>query len=206
MKILIKLSFVLALVLVTLQPYTTAQASSMSKFKGESAVAFFASVDGCIQTNVDLYTAEGMAKEGSGAPRPASSINIYISQYDTCSGTQILFVDAIADQPEPALQIDPKLGQASLHTTLNVTDTLSGTTFDIAIDMTWTGFGPLRHDQYNFRLDGQDCRIHDHNNLVERAITATGSVWSETQNFTPEPSVGGWLISTNSHFQYYSCN
>jgi hypothetical protein len=206
MKSLIKISVFFALVLMTFQPAIPAQALSMSTFKGGGAVAFFVSVEGCIQTNVDIYTAEGMVKEAPGAPQPFSSVNIYISQYDTCSATEVLYVDAIADLAELDLQIDPKLQEASLNTTLTVTDTLTGNTFDIAIDIAWTGIGPLTHDHYNFRLGDRDCRIHDRNNFAERAIIATGSVRSETQNFTPEPSAGGWLISNNSNYSYFGCD
>jgi hypothetical protein len=147
-----------------------------------------------------------MQQELPGKPHPFSSVNIYISQYDVCTETQLLYVDAIADLPEPDLQIDPKLNSASLNTTLNVLDTVSGNTFDITIDIAWTGIGPLTRDRHNIRFGDRDCRIHDRSNYVERAISATGSVWSETENFTPEPNVGGWLISSASNYIYFGCN
>ena len=206
MKTMIKLSFLLALVLATSRPDTTVQALISSKFRGEGAVASFVSLDGCMRTNVDIFTAEGMRKDGRGRPQPFSSVNIYISQYDTCAETQVLYVDAIADLAGPDLQIDPKLAAATLNTTLNVTDTVSGNPFDIAIDIAWTGVGELSHDRYNIRFGDQACRIHDRSNFVSRPIHATGSVWAETQNFTPFPTTEGGLISSNSNYIYFGCN
>jgi hypothetical protein len=206
MKALIKVSFFFALVVAMLLPAAPAQALMSSKFRGGGVTAFFVSVEGCIQTNVDIFTGEGMRQDAPGKPQPFSSVNIYISQYDTCTETQLLYVDAITDLSEPDLQIDPKLKSARLDTTLNVLDTVTGNTFDIAIDITWTGVGPLTRDRYNFRFGDRDCRIHDRTNFVQRAISATGSVWSDTQNFTPEPTAGGWLISSNSNYIYFGCN
>ena len=206
MKTLIKVSVFFALVMATLLPAAPVQALMSSKFRGGGAMAFFASLEGCIQTNVDIFTGEGMRQDARGKPQPFSSVNIYISQYDICMETQLLYVDAIADLPEPDLQIDRALRSASLDTTLNVTDTVTGNTFDIVIDIAWTGISPLTRDHYNFRFGDKDCRIHDRNKFVERTINATGSVWSDTQNFTPEPNVGGWMVSSNSNYIYFGCD
>ena len=206
MKTLIKVSVFFALVMATFLPAAPAQALMSSKFRGGGATAFFASLDGCIQTNVDIFTGEGMRQDAPGKPQPWSSVNIYISQYDVCTETQVLYVDAIADLAAADLQIDPRLREATLNTTLNVTDIMTGNTFDITIDVAWMGVGPLVRDRYNFRFGDKDCRIHDRNNFVQPAISVTGSVWSDTQNFTPDQNPGGWMVSSNSNYIYFGCN
>jgi hypothetical protein len=56
MKSLIKLITVLSLALATFSQHFTASALDMFKFRGLGANASFSTVDGCIQTNVDVFT------------------------------------------------------------------------------------------------------------------------------------------------------
>lgn len=206
MKTLIKFSIVLSLALATLGRHTSAQALFMSKFNGYGASASFVNMEGCLQTNVDIFTNEGMLKEGQGKPKPVSNINIYISRYDLCENVQVLYVDAVTVLPEPDLQIATKLQEATLSTTLNVTDTVTGNTFDMVIDIAWVGMGPTTRARHNFRFGDATCRVQDKYNAIERGAVATGTVWYGTENLTPEPSVGGLLISSNGRITAIGCN
>jgi hypothetical protein len=177
----------------------------MSKFKGLGATTSFVNIDGCVQTNVDIFTGEGLLKEGPGRPRPVSSINIYLSRYDLCTDTQVFYVDAVADLAEPDLQIAPRLGDAMLNTTLHVQDTVTGNSFDVAIEVAWEGMGATTRARHNFHFGDATCKVQDRYNAVERGAVATGNVWYATENLTPEPSVGGLLISSNGSITAIGC-
>jgi hypothetical protein len=206
MQTLFKISmvFFLAFGLLGFSP-SAARALTMSKFKGLGATTSFVSIDWCIQTNVDIFTAEGRLKDEPGQPRLVSSVNIYISRYDFCTDTQVLYVDAVADLAEPDLQIAPRLGDAVLNTTLHVQDTVTGNSFDVAIEIAWAGMGPTTRARHNFHFGDATCKVQDRYNAVERGAVATGSVWYGSENLTPEPSVGGLLISSNGSITAIGC-
>jgi hypothetical protein len=206
MRIFLKMSIVFCLVLSLIGfSATTVQALTMSKLKGLGATTSFVSTRGCIQTNVDIFTVEGMLKDAPGSPGPVSSLNIYISRYDLCTDTQVLYVDAIADLAEPDLIIASKLENATLNTTLHVQDTISGDSFDVVIDVTWAGVGSTTRARHNFHFGDATCKVQDRYNAVERGAVATGSVSVGTENLTPEPSVGGLLISSNGSITAIGC-
>jgi hypothetical protein len=198
--------FVLAL--GTISQHTTASAVEMFKFNGLGANASFSSVDpsGCILTNVDVFTAEAMIKVHPGKRGPFSSVNIFLSQHDLCTDTAVLAAEGVADLAEPDLQISSKLHSATLNTTITVLNSLTGNSFDVAIDLAWTGIAPVTREHSNFHFGDQTCRFHNRFKGTFRAAEASGSVFNGTMNFTPEPSVGALLVSSNSQDMAIGCS
>lgn len=206
MKSLIKLITVLSLALATFSQHFTASALDMFKFRGLGANASFSTVDGCIQTNVDVFTAEAFIQVFPGNVDPFSSVNIFISQYDLCEDIQLLAAEGVADLAEPDLQISSKLNQATLNTTVNVLDSLTGNTFDVSVSLAWTGIGPVNHERLNFHFRDQTCLTHTRSKGTFRDAEVMGSVSNGITNFTPELSLGANLISSNSGDMSIGCN
>lgn len=206
MKSTIKLLTILALAFATFGQHSTASALEMFKFRGLGANASFSTVDGCIQTNVDVFTAEAFIQVFPGNVDPFSSVNIFISQYDLCEDIQLLAAEGVADLAEPDLQISKKLNRATLNTTINVLDSLTSNTFDVSVDLAWTGIGPVTRERLNFHFQDQTCITHTRSKATLRAAEVTGNVSDGTTNFTPELSLGANLISSNGSEMVINCN
>src|SRR5215211_3895144 len=133
MKSNFKLLTILTLLVAIFSQHSTASAIGMFKFKGLGANASFSSLNGCIRTNVDVFTAEAILQTIPSKRGPFSSVDLYISQYNECENIQLLAAEGIADLGEPDLQISPKLEWATLNTTVTVQDALTGNMFDVSV-------------------------------------------------------------------------
>ena len=207
MKAAYRILAIFVLTLATFSQHTSASAVEMFKFKGLGANASFSSVDssGCILTNVDVFTAEAMIKVHPGRRGPFSSVNIFLSQHDLCTDTPLLAAEGVADLAQADLQISSKLHSATLNTTVTVLDSLTGNSFDVAIDLAWTGIAPVTREHSNFHFGDQTCRFHSRFKGTFRASETSGSVSDGTLNFTPEPSIGALLVSSNSKDMAIGC-
>jgi hypothetical protein len=180
----------------------------MFKFRGLGANASFSSIDhsGCIQTNVDVFTAEAILQTPPGRGTPFSSVNLFISRHDLCTGTPLLAAEGVADLAEADLQIDSMLNWATLNTTISMLDSLTGNTFDIFVNLNWTGVVPVTREQTNIHFGDQDCRVLNHGVGTFRGSEALGSVSDGMENLTPEGSLGALLIRSNSREISVGCN
>jgi hypothetical protein len=206
MKYMIKLLVILALLLTTFSATSTASAIGMFKFKGLGANASFSSLDGCIRTNVDVFTAEAIIQTIPSKREPFSSVNLFISQFNECENVQLLAAEGVKDLAEPDLQISSKLKWATLNTTVNVQDALTGHTFDVDVNLAWTESGPVIREHVNFHFGNQTCKSHSRGRAFVRLAETTGHVSDRTTNFTPQASLGANLISSNSAEMSIGCN
>ena len=206
MKSTIKLITVLSLTLLTFSQHSTASALDMFKFRGLGANTAFSTIDGCIQTTVDVFTAEARIQVFPGNVDPFSSVNIFISQYDVCDDMPLLAAEGVADLAAPDLAISKKLDRATLNTTVNVLDSLTGNTFDVSINLAWTGIEPVTHERLNFHFRDRPCLTHTRSKASFRDAEVTGSVSDGITNFTPERSLGANLISSNGSEMVIHCD
>jgi len=206
MKTIIKLLAVLALALATFSQHTTASAGSIFHFKGKSADAFFSSSDGCVFTDVFVFASEEIFQNPPGPSSASSGANLFISQFDACTGEQLLAADGFASLADPDFQVARKLTSATLNATVNVFDFVSGTSFDVFVDVTWTGTGPLGRQNGNFHFHSPGCNFNSHFNSTFRSAEASGSVSDGATNFTPDPSLGASIFSARSGDVVVGCN
>jgi hypothetical protein len=150
------------------------------RFQGNTAFAVFNSYspDNCVDTFVVV---DGTQR------RPGLEADVSISQYDVCTGTQLLF--AYGSTFTPNFQVSARLASASLSATISVFDEVSGNTFPVSVSMTWTATGPLSRavgsEHLQFGNIIQNFRMND----TFRDASASGTVSDGTTNFTPSPSV-----------------
>jgi hypothetical protein len=104
-----------------------------------------------------------------------------------------------------ALQVDKKLNSATLNTTIEVCDFVSGTCFPVAINLTWSGTGSLRNEKGKFQSDNGSCKFRSDFNGSFRDAVATGSVTALGINFTPEPSVFAQMADVKSGTTLINC-
>jgi hypothetical protein len=87
-----------------------------------------------------------------------------------------------------------------------VFDEVSGASFDLAVDLSWAGVGPLGRQQTTSHFDTPGCIINSHFQGRSRPAQAWGSVSDETLNYTPELSVSASLDSVKNGTVVIGCN
>jgi hypothetical protein len=198
MKTTIKLLAILALMLVTLGQHTPASAAytENDKWRWTTAYAVFESVDpsGCIHTEVYVYAEETW-----------SEVGLSISQYDTCIGTYLLIASGYAELADSDFRISANLDSATLKTTVDVEDYVSDSSFDVFVDLTWTGTSALGHGTSNYQGHGPGCHEISHDQMRSRAAQASGTVSDGETNFTLEPSEYG-VIYSEKFADIYGCH
>ena len=195
-RLLISVMFALA----TFMQHSSVSANEIFKFRGESVNAFFTNTDGCIETSVFVAATKGDSQSPPGPGSPVSQVVIFISQFDLCTSERLVSAEGVSTVPEADFQVANKLEQATLNTTVTVTDFASNppATFDVFIDLTWTGIGPLSRQNNNSHfITPPDCVIHNRFQGTLRTAEASGSVSDGTMNYTPQPSAEAFIFSAN---------
>jgi hypothetical protein len=201
MRTTIKLLAVFALMLGTFSQHTAASADARQKYSNVST--FISSYDpsGCISTSVSVFAYEQVALGQPGPGSPDSAVHLLIRQFDTCGGVALLDAEAFTSLAGSDLQISGNLGSATLNTTVSAYDSVSNSSFDVLIDLTWTGTGKLIHYNRHFKdiWPGAGCKELEHSNEALRYAEASGIVSDRTTNFASGSSddLSTYLFSNN---------
>ena len=207
MKTTIKVLVVLALALATFTQHSTASAGSKLRFSGDTARASFTSVDpsGCITTDVLVFANDTLSQSPPGNGDRNSGVTLFISQVDTCNFILLMDAFGFAFIAPADFQVSSQLNSATLNATINVEDFVSGNTFDVFVNLTWTGSGPLSRDSSKFHSQTPHCQFHSSFKGSSRFAEASGTVSDGTVNFTPDPSWDGGLISAKGGQMTIGC-
>lgn len=202
-RLLIGLMFALA----TFMQNSSVSATEIFKFRGDSVNAFFTNTDGCIETSVFVAATEGVSQNPPRPGSPVSQVALFISQFDFCTGTLLVSAESFSSVPEADFQVSKKLEQATLNTTVTVTNFASDppASFDVFIDLTWTGTGILSRQSNKSHFKNPGCIIHNRFHGTSRTAEASGSVSDGTMNYTPQPSVEAFIVSAKSGTVIIGC-
>ncbi len=176
-------ALITALILVLL-PLAALAGEGGENARDLGAYANFASADpadpACTVNYAGITAVESRSHPGPGRPDSNVWVDVYLSRYSYCNGYQQL-VDATgrADVGKAALQVNGSLDQARLRATVPVYDTVSGTTFPVAIDISFTPAGELVVTAAGKYRDA----------------AATGHVVAQGIDYATDPTIGGslWL-------------
>jgi hypothetical protein len=98
-----------------------------------------------------------------------------------------------------ALTVAPDLGSASLHTTFEGTELVSGQPATVEVNVGWSATGPLDVSPLHFHtvfFDG--LIVNGFSNGRSRPTTAAGTVTMAGTNFTPEPAFSSSVLSATA--------
>jgi hypothetical protein len=198
MKTTIKLLTVLALALVTFGQHPTASADGAQVFyaKGPSTFAQFSIDSGCIHTAVFVFATDRRVRNASGPTISESFASVTILQSNSCENEMLLRASGSTfPLSKEEFQISPQLDLATLNTTITLFDQLSGTTFDVDVDITWVGTGSITHVHDKNKIRDLGCIINTRLQGKSRPAEASGTISDGVTNFTPEPTSFGRLMS-----------
>ncbi|MCM8748573.1 hypothetical protein NET02_05395 [Thermomicrobiaceae bacterium CFH 74404] len=189
------LALVLALglfgVLAALQPLRAAEAETHHFwFKSQFAEAFFSNLDetGCVVTDAFVAAVDGRSKE-AGTPEVSSQAFLFISRFDQCTGTQLLAAEGFPILTEREFQIDHRLTTATLETTIEVFDYVSGTSFPVDVSVSWEGSGDRVRISDHFQVKAPGFKLNARFDGTFRTAQASGPISDGTTDFTPDPAV-----------------
>jgi hypothetical protein len=165
------------------------------QYSGPTAKAWFSHTDerGCIVDMVSIKASQGRAKQG-GQPEAASQIFVWVWQYDACSdpNSLVTLFDGMVrtSLPAGALQVNRRLDTATLNTTVDVYDYVSGTTHSVAINVGWTATGDARYVKESDQVRVGSYIFSQRFESTSRPAQASGSVsLDNSANITPDPTV-----------------
>jgi hypothetical protein len=150
------------------------------KIKGLVAIAFFDGFEGCIVTNVGVRAIEG---DGPGKPGNGSEVELFVEQLDTCQDVLVLSAESTTAVSASEFQIDKKLESARLTKTVELTDSISGNSFDVSVDLTWTATSQPEVTRNRFYIRTAGRISHEQDKGTLREASTAGTVSSGPTNF-----------------------
>jgi hypothetical protein len=188
MKIIMKLLAVFALTLAAFARPSTVNAGGGGtfNFKGPSVRASFYDGLGCVITDVFVIATEARFRDDPGPAQPLSFASVTIFQYNSCTDTVLLNAYGSTSPLSPGdFQMANQLSSAALNTTVNLFDEVSGNTFDVSVDLTWTTSGPPIRSHNVTHSKDPGCKINSHVTGYSNPAEAWGTISDGTTNFTP---------------------
>jgi len=151
------------------------------KIKGLVAIAFFDGFEGCIVTNVGVRAIEG---DGPGKPGNGSEVELFVEQLDTCQDVIVLSAETTTAVSASEFQIDKKLESARLELKqVKLTDSKSGNSFDVSVDLTWTATSQPEVTRNRFYIRTAGRISHEQHKGTLREASTAGTVSSGPTNF-----------------------
>jgi hypothetical protein len=154
-------------------------AATIVKFNGPSAFATFDSTSGDIETFVIV-----VGTQPAGA---SPQVTVIINQFDLNTGTTLL--SASGSTSTATFQLGPNLSSATTSATVPLTDTVSGDSFNVEVNVAWTASSPLMHQNNTTVTHTPSVTMVFHSTALLRNADASGTVSDGTTNFTPSSSV-----------------
>jgi hypothetical protein len=208
MKSIIQILTVFVLVVATFSQPIHASAADVFKFRDDSASAFFSDIgpSGCINTGGSVFAFEDISHSPPGPGSSTAAVLIDLFQFDFCTDTPLLSASGSAELTDSDFQVAGNLDSATLHATVPMFDNVSGTAFDLTVDLTWTSTSSLGHQSSHIKVNFQGCHVNLKNNSAFRFAEASGTVSDGTTNFTPSPSTQATIFFAKGGEISHGCN
>ena len=180
------LALVFSLTAFTAPVSSWAAEKTQFRFKGLVAIAFFDGFEGCIVTNVGVRAFNGIEGDGPGKPGDGSEVEVFVQQIDTCQDPDdvlLLSAEGTTAVSASEFQIDKKLESARLTKTVELTDSISGNSFDVSVDLTWTATSQPEVTRNRFYIRTAGGITHEQDRGTFREASTAGTVSSGPTNF-----------------------
>lgn len=162
---------------------SSAAEKTQFRSKGSLAVVLFDAVEGCIGTDVFVRAFDGTEREGSGKPTIGAAVNVFVERFNFCDETLLLSAEGSTAVSGAEFQIDKKLEAARLTTTVEVTDSVSGNSFNVSVDLSWTATSQPEVVRNRFFIRSPGRTVHEMDRGAFREASTSGTVSSEPTNF-----------------------
>jgi hypothetical protein len=180
--------------------------------RGPLVNAGFETVDpsGCIVTDTFVSANSGIAQAHPKTPEagPVNDVEVSVYKYDACNDYTSL-IDAaglLTSLPAGAFTVSNQLTTAHLVADVPLDDLVSGTTFTVHVDVTWTGTSAITRNHSNTNdIYSRNCHVLNRWKGSGRTADAAGTVSDGTTNYTPTPSNNGEIGYVIDGFEVIGC-
>ena len=160
--------------------------------RGPLVNASFETIDpsGCIVTDTFVSANSGIAQSHPTTDEagPVNDVGVSVYKYDTCTDYTSL-IDAaglVTTLPAGAFTVSNQLSTAHLVADVPLDDLVSGSTFTVHVDVTWTGTSAIIRNHSNTNdIYARDCHVLNRWKGSGRTADAAGAVSDGTTNYTP---------------------
>jgi hypothetical protein len=177
--------------------------------RGPLVNALFTTFDpsGCIETDTFVTANKPSYQQLPGRPVTTVVAGVSIFVYDWCTDTTIL--QAVGDSeafPLGALQVSNQLDRATLSGTLTLTNIDTNATFDVDVNVTWTGTSAIHRDDVNTNdFYGGGCHVLNRWKGSGRTAAASGSVSDGVTNYIAAPTQDAEIGFVIDGFEVINC-
>lgn len=176
-------------------------------FSGPSAIASFYNISDCIVTEAFVIASHFKYRDAQGPATSTSFASVTVSQFDLCADTLLVYAYGTASPLAPGeLQISRQLDTARLVTTIPVFEEISGATFDVSVDVSWSATGPLSRQQTINHFHTPGCITNSHTQSRLRPAEASGTISAGVTDFSPGTSLSASLESVKSGTVVIGCS
>ena len=159
------------------------------RYKGEAATAYYSYTnDGCIYTDLYVFAGETTSKSGPGAPVKGKVADFSLNQYDFCNDAWLSGAYGYVDLTSANFSIDNKLNNAHLQSNVAMYDWNTGNSFDLAVDLTWTGIGDLTRNKSSYQYESGGCKVKSRFSGSYRMADVSGIISDGTTNYAANPA------------------
>jgi hypothetical protein len=196
-RLLLVVSLAVALLALAVPARAAGAETLHLSFDGLTADASFNSQDpsGCVGTFASVTADDGHFRTGTGPLEKAATATIVVSQFDDCTQTLLVAAEGFAVLAPGQFQIDGKLTAATLTATIEVLDDVSGASFPVDVNLSWTGVGETFSSKDRFHQTFPGFKVLKRFDGTARGANSSGTVSDGTTNFTPEPAAFATLAS-----------
>lgn len=118
-----------------------------------------------------------------------SEFLLSIVDYDVCADTYVLNIQASGSLAPGDFQMDRVTSEATLRTTVNATEYVSGAPVSLTLDVTWTGTGPVLRSMSEGRFVTPDATANFFGRGVNQPATVAGLISDGVTNYlSPAPN------------------
>ena len=157
---------------------TASAAVDISHFRGEGGVIQFDSFDPatCISTSGYIFATESRSQSDPGSPDAVTTASISLFQSNNCTYEALACVSGTVVLPDGAFEIAGHLGSATLNTTIEGYDCLTGNPESVSVAVAWIGEGEVTHghNQSSYSYPGGRT-VYRFNGQTRNAV-ASGSI------------------------------
>jgi hypothetical protein len=180
----------------------TARAAEVQhyRFNDKSATAEFSFVvtndaGRVIRTDVGVQGGFQVVRDNGRTETP--SANVFINVFDFTSNVRLLAAQGATSQQ--GLQIDANLKKARLKARIAAAESITNSTVPVDVDLVWSAAGSsdTYAGGYSEQLPGVTI-AHNVNGTAREAV-ASGTVSIGTTDYTPEPSILGFIMKNAAH-------
>lgn len=186
---------------------TRAAGARTDLFHREVAEATFEIVSGCYETTVRVRALSYLQQTEPGAPSKEGLAAVSLLEFYTCvePGEAPIITRNIDAEAPVDFAVLGHLGHATLNTTVEGIDYITGESVSLTVDATFDGVGEVLTEKINERTNDDGCRTHLHGTVAFRDATASGTLTFDNTSLSLTQPVAAQLQSQKTQRTQIGC-